>query len=155
MKCPCNHCKYQATQTELHVEKISNKKQLEGTFESYSQRTLYWPYPTKANLIAGPGRDYNIPNFMWIWIWIWVSFWLVGLWSISHVSSVLAVVIPLWRSHFSCYHGQAAPDTLNDLSLWIYHQRPLKSTLKDPQRVLSETLREYSRRASKSGFYDM
>ena len=33
MKCPCNHCKYQVTQTELYVEKISNKKQLEGTFE--------------------------------------------------------------------------------------------------------------------------
>ena len=41
IKYPCNHCKYQATQPELHVEKISNKKQLEGIFESYPQRTLY------------------------------------------------------------------------------------------------------------------
>ena len=41
IKYPCNHCKYQTTQPELHVEKISYKKALEGTFESHSQRTLY------------------------------------------------------------------------------------------------------------------
>ena len=44
----------------------------------------------------------------------WVSFWLVGLGSISHISSVPAVVIPLRGSHFSCHRGRAAPNTLND-----------------------------------------
>ena len=53
----------------------------------------------------------------------WVSFWLVGLGSISHISSDLAVVIPLRGSHFSCHRGRAAPYTLNDLSPWRNHQR--------------------------------
>ena len=44
----------------------------------------------------------------------WASFWLFGLWSISHISSVSAVVIPLRGNHFSCHRGRAAPDTLND-----------------------------------------
>ena len=52
----------------------------------------------------------------------WVSFWLVGLGSISHISSVPAVVIPLRGNHFSCHRGRAAPDTLNDLSPWRNHQ---------------------------------
>ena len=96
----------------LHVEKITNK----NTNQKEHLRTLYWPYPTKANLIASPGRDSNIRILCGYECW--VSFWLVGLGSIGHNSSVPAVAIPLRGSHFSCHRGRAAPNTLNDLSPW-------------------------------------
>ena len=92
----------------LHVEKITNK----NTNQKEHLRTLYWPYPTKANLIASPGRDSNIRILCGYECW--VSFWLVGLGSIGHNSSVPAVAIPLRGSHFSCHRGRAAPNTLND-----------------------------------------
>ena len=114
IKYPCNHCKYQSTQPELHVEKISNNKTIRrNIWVSFTEDlTLTIPQQKLILLLAlGCGYEY------------WVSFWLVGLGSISHISSVPAVVIPLRGSHFSCHRGRAAPYTLNDLSPWRNHQR--------------------------------
>ena len=137
MKCPCNHCKYQAIQPELHVEKISNKKTIRRNIWVLFTEDLILTTPNKSLLLA-QGETPMSPILCGYEYW--VSFWLVCLGSISHISSVLAVVILLRGIHFSCHRGRAAPNTLND--------PPLGETTLHSHGPLNIRIFEYSNNGS-------